>query len=60
MSDKAAYHGFVAPLIAGIRLSNQQNNKDLETACTLWGLRAGAAFQGKSIGNTAVAYLMHS
>eukprot|EP00510_Aplanochytrium_minuta_P002838 CAMPEP_0184028364 /NCGR_PEP_ID=MMETSP0954-20121128/14786_1 /TAXON_ID=627963 /ORGANISM="Aplanochytrium sp, Strain PBS07" /LENGTH=412 /DNA_ID=CAMNT_0026313173 /DNA_START=142 /DNA_END=1380 /DNA_ORIENTATION=+ len=46
MSDKAAYHGFVAPLIAGIRLSNQQNNKDLETACTLWGLRAGAAFQG--------------
>mmetsp|Transcript_15564 Transcript_15564/g.17627 ORF Transcript_15564/g.17627 Transcript_15564/m.17627 type:complete len:231 (-) Transcript_15564:234-926(-) len=47
MSDKAAYHGFVAPLIAGIRLANVEGQSEaLETACKSWALRAGAAFQG--------------
>mmetsp|Transcript_21692 Transcript_21692/g.38310 ORF Transcript_21692/g.38310 Transcript_21692/m.38310 type:complete len:458 (-) Transcript_21692:227-1600(-) len=45
MEDKASYHSFAAPLIAGIRLSGKRD-ATLEKACTDWARHIGAAFQG--------------
>lgn len=41
---KAAFHGFVSPLLAGLRLN--ETNAEVEDVCKDWGFRAGTAFQG--------------
>ena len=46
LTDKAAFHGFIAPLLAGAQLSGSGAGKDkLERLCKEWGFRAGVAFQ---------------
>lgn len=46
LEDKASFHSFAAPLIAGIRLARSGHSRDLEAACELWARHVGAAFQG--------------
>mmetsp|Transcript_18400 Transcript_18400/g.29634 ORF Transcript_18400/g.29634 Transcript_18400/m.29634 type:complete len:483 (+) Transcript_18400:453-1901(+) len=50
LADKASFHSFAAPLIAGLRLGAQRRGvhveSSLESICTDWAIHAGAAFQG--------------
>mmetsp|Transcript_44754 Transcript_44754/g.71521 ORF Transcript_44754/g.71521 Transcript_44754/m.71521 type:complete len:192 (-) Transcript_44754:9-584(-) len=45
LEDKSSFHGFAAPLIAGLRLSGK-STPEIEDVCKRWAKHAGAAFQG--------------
>lgn len=46
LTDKAAFHGFIAPLLAGAELGGTEAQRDqLRDVCMEWGFRAGVAFQ---------------